>query len=737
MRVLWVVLLLVPLAGCLGGTSPGPIALFALPAIERGDPTPVPADDCADLLTMLNTRAEHQAIVGLHQSVEDKGHYWVGREVMVDFALESSSDAAAPSAPDGASARSADVTGTNNQEAGADEADIIKTDGEWTYVIRGSELWVLHSSTVGNLTEHARIKLGDGWGGQLLLVERGASPSDDRLVVIRSAPGPVQETKPDGDIGDLAARSFMPYYSIGYTSIKVYDISDRAQPVAVAEHLIEGVHVAARLIDGHAYVVVNHYEQGLGLRTWAHPDDQDLKARGLDWESYYQLNEEASKAIRLAVAQKAIEDNKAILANLTLADHLPDIFQDGQRQAYDQEACQRVLSAPDSTGRSVNTILAIDVDDEEPSASVTQMLSGHPIVYGAPDALVLASSSQDVWWFWAQPDLDEATNLHWFDLDGLDVVHRASGRVDGIVQDQFGIDVHGDELRVATTTGTWGRWWVDDPSPMMNHLVVFEEVAGVLVESGRAGPMAEGERIWSARFTDERAYIVTFEQIDPLWIIDLSGDQPEILGELEIPGVSTYIHPLSDDALLTIGIGPGEDGTGLDWSRVQVSLFDISDPANPIRSDVVDLSPKDGWSWSGATHEHKAFTYWDRLGMLAVPVSSHSYGERVWSEEQGRWIEDGGSHIALKLLTIDQEAMDIRHYGEIDQDFLLEDGQRFPGYGLDIERSHFLGFPDAFPATPVSVYALSGLGMSAHDLGSLEPQDGVIYEGQPQYEVYY
>ena len=83
--------------------------------------------------------------------------------------------------------------------------------------------------------------------------------------------------------------------------------------------------------------------------------------------------------------------------------------------------------------------------------------------------------------------------------------------------------------------------------------------------------IADGERIWSARFMGDRAYLVTFETIDPLWVLDLSDPvNPIILGELEVPGVSTYIHPIDESTLLTIGIGPGDDGLGLDWSMTQI-----------------------------------------------------------------------------------------------------------------------------------------------------------------------
>ena len=120
------------------------------------------------------------------------------------------------------------------------------------------------------------------------------------------------------------------------------------------------------------------------------------------------------------------------------------------------------------------------------------------------------------------------------------------------------------------------------------------------------------------------AYVVTFEQIDPLWTIDLSDPtNPTVLGELEVPGVSTYIHPMSNGMLLTIGLAPANaDGTGLDWSTTRIQTFDVSDPTTPTQNDHLGQAPVENpgeggwsWSWSEATYEHKAFQYWAPKGL--------------------------------------------------------------------------------------------------------------------------
>ena len=143
---------------------------------------------------------------------------------------------------------------------------------------------------------------------------------------------------------------------------------------------------------------------------------------------------------------------------------------------------------------------------------------------------------------------------------------------------------------------------MDNPEPMQSHVVTFGHAFDMdsgkhsLEELGRVDGIAYNESIWSARFVEDRAYIVTFENMDPLWTINLSDPtDPQIMGELEVPGVSTYIHPLSDDAILTIGLGPADEetGLGLDWSHTRLSLFDVSNFSDPQLSQVLSLSPVD------------------------------------------------------------------------------------------------------------------------------------------------
>ena len=735
-------LVALPLSGCLED-NPGPggfvmaSGLFAFAPIDRDEPGAVAVEDCAALQEVLKQRALDQARVALDQGIREDyaGWGWGWRGGMEGDAVAMGAESSADSAGAPASGKSAmpssgaQVTGTNNQEQAADEADVVKTDGEWTYVLSAGMLHILQSRSVGALREHATLSLGQAWGGDLILERRDpADPKDDRLLVVL----PGQSPGEDQPLAQKALASGMPssddYYGGGMTRVVVLSLADRAKPAIEHEAWVEGQPSGTRLVDGVAHVVVQTWEQPVGLRTWIGPDEGDLLALNLTYDSYNRLSADDRRAVREALALRIDAENVRMLAELDLEDQLPVVLR--QRFGYlvpdpaSEDTCRTVLTMPQATGRAFTTVLSIGVADKALPTKTHQVLGGSAIVYADSGALVLASPSQDAWWFWAQPQLEEATDLLWFDVDGLDVSLRASGRVAGSVLDSFSLDIHDGELRVATTVGQWARWWMPDPAPMVTQLVVFEEAAGLLVPRGAVGGLAPGERIWSARFTDDRAYLVTFRNMDPLWIIDL-GDTVRVLGELHIPGVSTYLHPIGDDVLLSIGYGPGPDGENLDWSRVQVSLFDVSDPDDPRRADVLDLSPPGGYSFSGAVDEHKAFTYWEAVDTLAVPMTTTTSHEvrRGYSSD---WVYE--THIGLQLVHVDLDALDLSLWGEVDQDNLAGGGS----WGPSIERSWFLGYPDT---GPVSVYSMSALGVTSHDLDTLARQATVAF---PQAEpVYY
>ncbi|MBM4372743.1 MAG: beta-propeller domain-containing protein, partial [Deltaproteobacteria bacterium] len=222
------------------------------------------------------------------------------------------------------------------------------------------------------------------------------------------------------------------------------------------------------------------------------------------------------------------------------------------------------------------------------------------------------------------------THIHKFEFDpGSGFAHYvASGTVIGYALNQFSFDERDSVLRVATTLPDWG-WWDDDEDQSESFVSTLVQEGDTLEIIGQVGGLGMGETIQSVRFIGEQGYVVTFRQTDPLYVVDLSDPtSPEVTGELKVPGFSSYIHPLDDDHLLTIGRDGTEDGEVLGLS---FQIFDVSDPADPVQVAKTTL-PEDqnGYSWSEAQWDHHAFVYFAHLGLLAIPVSGYN-----WSWDEG------------------------------------------------------------------------------------------------------
>ncbi len=194
------------------------------------------------------------------------------------------------------------------------------------------------------------------------------------------------------------------------------------------------------------------------------------------------------------------------------------------------------------------------------------------------------------------------------------------GAVPGRVINQFAMDEHDDHLRIATTRSErWSRFLQDeDRPPSTNNLYVLNDD---MEQVGAVTGLAPGEQIYSVRFMQGRAYMVTFETIDPLFVIDVSDHQnPQVLGELKIPGFSNYLHPYDEDHI----IGFGRDTKVDEYGRVRrqglkLSLFDVSDVSSPKEVDVEFIG--DERASSIAEHDHHAFLFSKEKNLLVIPVT--------------------------------------------------------------------------------------------------------------------
>jgi uncharacterized secreted protein with C-terminal beta-propeller domain len=203
-------------------------------------------------------------------------------------------------------------------------------------------------------------------------------------------------------------------------------------------------------------------------------------------------------------------------------------------------------------------------------------------------------------------------------LNGKNLTYKATGEVTGSVLNQFAMDEAGDNFRIATTKNqTWLPYGDEAGQKSFNNLYVLDKDMKTV---GSLEELATGERIYSVRFMGKRAYMVTFQQTDPLFVIDLSeATKPKVLGELKMPGFSNYLHPYDDTTLIGIGKETIDKNGQILTSGLKLSLFDVANVKAPKEIAKYEMGGRG--SDSIALYDHKAFLFSKDKNLLAIPVS--------------------------------------------------------------------------------------------------------------------
>lgn len=511
------------------------------------------------------------------------------------------------------------ATGTNVQEAGVEEPDLAKTDGEILVRVRDRHL-VVDDVTGTQPRRLSRLRLPGPWldRHEVLLV-------GDTALVLGEQSGYGWHTFVD------TAFRVAPGPSAGArTHLTRVDLSDPAAPLVLEHQRVDGSLVAAREYgDGNTRVVVS---TGLPQLDFVRPTS--LRSRRV-----------AVRANRVIVREAPVE---AWLPGIRRGDGT------GRHQLLD---CAAVLQPDRPSGFGTLSVLTFPVAD--PTAmSATAVLAAGSLAYSSPDRLYVATIDQS-WWDDVVPlGADDGgrvadapgTEVHAFALDGPTTSYVASGRVPGTVRDRWSFSEHEGRLRVATALG---RGW----DPRENSVQVLAEEGERLRVVGAVTGLGPREQIQSVRWLGDLAIVVTFRQVDPLYTLDLADpERPRILGELKIPGFSAYLHPLGGGLLLGLGEDADRDGTS---TGGQAAVFDLADLGDVRRADRVALGH---WERFAAAWEPRAFTYlperrlalagiddWRRGGsrLLALRVSRTGDISRAGTWRLGRWSGSGARALPL------------------------------------------------------------------------------------------
>ncbi len=408
----------------------------------------------------------------------------------------------------------------------------------------------------------------------------------------------------DGWIYDM--YKYKNYLSINYTSygkgndratsqVRIYDVSDPAKPVLKHTFEQDGEYLTSRMIGGRIYTVSTYY----------------LYTGSIEYKNN----------------------------TVTAQDIVPRVYVDGGKGV--SLPASSICMIPEDSTTSYSVIGCVDLNNLEAGAKTKAILGGGNNSYCAADALYISrqvydyksgssGTRNDIMWVGTT-----TTDIFRFDLTANGAEYVCSGNVNGYALNQFSMDEYNGYFRIATTDNR------KTDGEEINLITVLDKN---LKTVGTLGDIAKGEVIKSVRFIKSKGYVVTFEQTDPLFVIDLSNPAaPAILGELKIPGFSSYLHPIDDRYILGVGTDGDENGAK---NGVKLSLFDISNPASPKEVDKYTIEN----SYTSIGSDHKSVMYYKSRNLFGVPIYtdiiSEGYGNTlgrffVFKVENGKITKQG------------------------------------------------------------------------------------------------
>ena len=725
-----------PSEGCTDVTDPDPTLNVDTHPIDLSTRSMalVKAASCDDLRSHL---LDALAMRVADQRFNTPAYCWGPWDYAVDDAADYKEESSAmpPVAANDAGSSAGEFTTTNVQEAGVDELDTVKNDGEYMYAIRGNEIHISKIWPASDMKEVATIErdhIDSDSNSYSWLEPHGLFLTDDHKLI---------------DISTKETWSYSGYYWYGnysgIVSVRVFDVSDPSHPKLVKTHQVNGIFEDARFIDNRLHLVTSAEptyswydidqlakDDIPGVPKFHNPcDDVDYDERDKwspeAWEAYEKAEE--------AWLAKGEENTKAYLPVIRawldkqypeLTDFKWPTYNDGKtsRPALDCKDLYIPAMASDKDGfLMVSEISGKDFGDFN---SVAVADSGWT-VYASQKNLYVSSFSYD--WYWTcDNNCGNYTHIHHFDLGDKagSVAYVNSGEINGIADNPFFYSEYDNHLRVVSSPDTWN-------SPTGHKLSIFDIKSPVVMkETGSIEGFGKDESIYAARMVGDRGYVVTFRNTDPLFVFDLSNHtKPILAGELKINGYSSYIHPVGKDHLLTIGMNGDDFGL---VGGMKLDLYDVSNPAAPKRvaQTVIDDAydePGEGrysssYSWSDAISNHHAFQYHEGSGLLAIPVNidkwSCSYSGYDYSYE----------YFSGMFVYRIKTGSDFKFVGGVDHSDLVSDDY---SWWTDVNRSRFYFKNAGVYDQDAVIYTMSRHGIKANDANNPDTQLGVIKYATP------
>ena len=561
-----------------------------------------------------------------------------------------------------------DYSTTNVQVANVDEPDYLKNDSKYVYIVSRNTLSIIDAYPA----ESAKLILKIALDIESQYIQN-MFLNGDRLVIFYNGQSD-DEIIPQFDF--VPRRSYSPV-----THTLIIDVSDKENPTILKDYSIDGHFRDARMIGDYAYFVTN---SNIDYQYPRLPVIMESSVRIMTPDAFYFDNIEQFSNFNTLTAIDIFGDtinSETFLMGysgsfyvsennfyLTYQQSMPfGFYENSSRDRFFDVVVPLLPNDIQDEIKAIQNDSSMNASTKWIKISELMQKSYNEMDKNDKEKLFEkikeALNEYDV----KTQEETRKTIIHKISIDEDKIEYVAKGSVPGRLLNQFSMDQSGDRFRVATTTEYYTQY---QGTVRANAVYILDEQLNII---GGLDKIAPDESIFSARFIGDRLYLVTFQQIDPFFVIDLSTDTPKILGELKIPGFSNYLHPYDEEHI----IGIGRDTKEIEEGRVQqlgikITLFNVADINNPKVADDVIIG--DSSTYSEALNNHKAFFFDKTRGVLSIPISGDAESleeisnSKMFAPNYNRWngfyVFDLNSSDGFNLKgTVTHSSDDSRYYG--------------------------------------------------------------------------
>ena len=693
-----------------------------------------------------------------------------------------------------------DFSTTNIQVEGVDEADIVKNDGKYIYVLSGKTISIVDAYPPENTKIMSTINITGN--PQELYVD------GDRLIVLgndyiyQDNPKTFEDDEEPGISEDIMAEKMMIYPPITrqIAFAEVYDISDRENPKQTRNVTVDGYYFDSRMIGDEVYVIATQY-------TYYYRNDITTpmitySGKEISPDIYYFDIPDNSYTFTTIMSINAQDDEKDIESKIYLLgssrnmyvskENIYITYQRRVRNTYYMDMMFDdviIPLVPKDIAEQLEDIKESNASYWEKQNRMGDILQeyGETLTEAQKKELEIQVANKTEEMILKIAKETDRTVIHKINIKDGKINYKNSGEVPGTPLNQFSMDEHNGYFRIATTTRVGGGGIIGSPIRMttsimttteiiaapeqqqvfadsktepeektesiaitqksapitsiamprpsipttINNLYILDEELNIV---GKVEDLAPGESIYSARFMGDKAYIVTFKRVDPLFVIDLEDpNNPKVTGKLKIPGYSDYLHPYDENHI--IGIGKEVTGSETDdftWHRgVKLAIFDVSDIENPIELSKFEIGDRGTDSY--ALHEHKAFLFDREKNLLVIPILLAEIDRSKYDGDIPDWAYGEYKWQGAYIFSIDTDN-GIRLKGRIthaeDDENIEKGGWFYYGSKYSVKRSLYMGD---------YLYTVSDSMIKMNDLDNLDEINKIEIEGRDDeypYRIY-